>query len=245
MTSDKMTGKMPGGKTPGPSFADMVSERGKTFRNAADAYRYLTGKTLSADEAADALWYERLRRRMIGARKQASLNQDEMARLMGTGQSEVSRLENNLGAGTRLGTLKAYLAACGSSPEAFFTPEEARAVPSGHDMRLVIEGHEFTGVEAAGILESLHAINNLLRGSAMSRVQRKDVILGFLYELSRLREQGGALPDHDIDVEIAIPAGAQGPMVGLSAKPGGAETGIASERRFRDAVAQPLSLSDF
>ncbi len=224
---------------------DVAAARGRSFRDAAEAYQYLTGAALSGHEAAEAMWYERLRRRLVGMRKSASRNQDQVAHAMDTSQSEVSRLENSLGAGTRLGTLRAYLAACGESPEALFAPHEARTAPSGRDMRLVIEGKEFAGVEAVGILESLHAINNLLRGSELSRAQRKDFILGFLYELSKVREGSGALPDHDIDVDIRIPAGAQEPMVGISAVPGGSGAGALSERRFRDSIAQPLSLSDF
>ena len=40
----------------GRSLRDVAAERGVAFRNAAEAYRALTGETLSEAEAIEALW---------------------------------------------------------------------------------------------------------------------------------------------------------------------------------------------
>ena len=110
-----------------PIAEDPSVKRREGFRDAAEAYKYFTGKTMSADEATDAFWYIRLQQRMIARRKETVGNQAAVAAAMGTSQSEVSRLENGLGPGTRLGTLRSYLAACGTSLEEVMASLDAHA----------------------------------------------------------------------------------------------------------------------
>lgn len=247
-----------------PSFKDAPAKRRQTFRDAADAYQYFTGETMSADEAADAFWYVRLRQRMVALRKQTVGNQANVASGMGTSQSEVSRLENGLGPGTRLGTLRSYLAVCRTSLEELMasleeSPEselqDAREEPNAKPkMRLVIESQEFTGVEAEGVLESLHALNNLLRHSSLDRQERKAFILGVLYELTKVREGASSLPNWDFDVQIAVPDEVHEPIFkNILEKPGLAmlrkmmvkDSSTLSASAFRELIAEPLNLSDF
>ena len=253
---------------PGRTFKDVIAEQGKSFGNAAEAFRYLTGETLSDEAAAEALWYERLRRRLVAARKSAFANQAALARAMGTSQSEVSRLENGLGPGTRFGSLRSYLTACGTSLEALMADPEndsSSANPSNkaaqagsssgqsRDVRLVIEGEEFLGVEAVGILESLHAVNNLLRRAEVGREARKDFILSFLYEISQVHGAPTRTRILDLDVKIDVPSPAQGARIVLqgvqvpAAAKGPTDTSFRTVTvgQFRVDVAEPLNLVDF
>lgn len=276
----------------GNTFKDVMTNRAQSFESAADAYQFLTGKTLSEDEAAETLWYERLRRRMIAARKEGDKNQAEIARSMDTSQSEVSRLENGLGPGTRLGTLRGYLSACGTSLEELIGPEGGQhgtglpddsmrsaptvtgqtsvddpfpsrdtspdtrtgsVTPSKKAMRLVIEGQEFVGVEAIGILESLHAVNNLLCDGNINPVQRKEIILGFLRELSKIRSGAAKFPSHAVDVHIDVrqlygsatpPESFTHGFAGMAGRVF-AQSDSVSDLTFRRDVAEPLKLVGF
>ncbi len=229
------------------------AQRTEPFQDAAEAYKYFTGETMSAGEAADAFWYVRLRQRMIARRKAAVENQAKVASAMGTSQSEVSRLENGLGPGTRLGTLRTYLAVCGTSLEEVISSSDERSdadlredqeeLDQKAKMRLVIEGQEFAGVEAKGVLEALHALNNLLRQSSLDRQKRKGFILGFLHELASVREDASSRPGRDFDVQVTVPNEHYEPllknitMVDI--------TSALSASDFRKTIAEPLDLSDF
>jgi transcriptional regulator with XRE-family HTH domain len=212
------------------SFQDAVEARGLSFRNAAEAYEYLTGEEISENEAADALWYERLRNRMVAARRRSSLSQAAVADAMGTSQSEVSRLENSLCPGTRLGTLRSYVSAFGASLETLLaSPGRAPGAGAGEtsaaveEMRLVIEGEEFTGVEAVGVLESLRALNKVLLFSPTTRALRKTFILGFLSKLGASRREIAASPNRHVRVQFPKRL---------------------SDKSFREAIAEPLELDD-
>ena len=236
-----------------PIVKDASAKRKEPFQDAAEAYKYFTGETMSADQAADAFWYVRLRQRMIARRKEVAENQAKVASAMGTSQSEVSRLENGLGPGTRLGTLRTYLAACGTSLEDLIASldegsgadlREDREEPDEKSkMRLVIEGHEFVGVEAKGVLEALHALNNLLRRSSLDRQERKGFILGFLHELAGAREDASSRPSRDFDVRVTAPDDDYQPLLKNITMVDG--TSALSVSDFRRTIAEPLDLSDF
>lgn len=242
----------------GPTLKEVMAARGRSFSSAAEAYEALTGETLSDEAAAEGLWYERLRRRMVAARKGRGRSQGDVARAMETSQSEVSRLENGFGPGTRLGTLRGYLAACDTTLEALIAVEgEAPAaelqeaapqtVEVGTAARLAVEDEVFLGNEAVGIMESMHAINNLLRGVSIGRDQRKDMILGFLDELSHVRG-GLTIPLLNLNVTIPLPKDAKAPDISVrkaAERAGGTQTETVSEERFRETIARPLDLSDF
>jgi len=221
---------------------DVMARRGRAYRDAAEAYRLLTGEVLPEEEAAEKLWYQRVRQRMVAARKRNDRSQAQIAHTMGTSQSEVSRLENSLGPGTRIGTLRAYLAAAGSSLESVLDVAAQGAPVERAPVRLTVEGRAFTGAEIPGILESLHAVNNLLRRSGMEREQRRHFILGFLHELDRARG-GLAASGAGPDVAIDVPREAPGPTITVPIVQRTDTT--LSEAEFRDAIAAPLKLADF
>jgi transcriptional regulator with XRE-family HTH domain len=237
-----------------PPSAEVASaKRRKGFRDAAEAYEYLTGKTMSADELADAFWYVRLRQRIVARRKATVGSQEDMASAMGTSQSEVSRLENGLGSGTRLGTLRSYLAACGTSLEEVIASLDEQ---SDSDLeqsqkqwakepkkRLVIEGHEFTGFEAEGVSEALQAVNNLLLQSSVDRQKREAFILRFLHELASVRESASSRPGRIVDVMVAVSDKSCAPLLTNIDVVENATALSTSD--FREKIAEPLDLSDF
>lgn len=114
----------------GPTLKEVMAARGRSYADAAEAYAAYSGTALPPAALDEALWYERLRRRMVAARKSHGKSQGDVARAMETSQSEVSRLETSLGPGTRLGTLRGYVAACETTVEALLVSNPA-AVPLG------------------------------------------------------------------------------------------------------------------
>ena len=72
----------------------------------------LLGRPPTNAELAEGAEQDALRTLLLQARECAGQSQSEVARRMGVRQSEVSRLETSIGPGTRLGRLRAYLAAC-------------------------------------------------------------------------------------------------------------------------------------
>ncbi len=221
--------------------------RALAFADAGEAYRALSGEALPEERLAELLWYERLRRRLVGIRKAAECTQNAVANAIGVTQSEVSRLENTLGPGTQLGTVRAYLEACDSSPDALFAPEpaggqggepapggaeggigEAPAAGAGDapgEPLVRIEDREFRGAEAVGVLECIGALNNLLIARGVAAEERKEQILGFLEHLRRE-------PAHAA-VALEIPV-LQRPRPRAM-----------SYAAFLSQVAGPLELSDF
>ncbi len=236
-----------------PVLNNCPASREQKFRDAAEAYEYFTGTTLTADDTADSLWYVRLQNRMVAHRKATVGNQVDVAARMGTSQSEVSRLENGLGPGTRLGTLRGYLAACETSLEELLASlGDAADAEDQNDQerdfeestrRLVIEGHEFIGTEAKGVLEALQALNNLLRQSSISRAERKAFILAFLHGLAQVRSGLSTHPSQDFDVHVSGPDEVTLPVV-EGIKVAGKGSGL-SAADFRKEIAEPLNLIDF
>lgn len=79
-----------------------------------DAVEALTGRRPDKSAASELDWYLAVRDSLREARNDAELNQQSLAAMLGVRQSEISRLENSLGFGTRLGKLRGYLSACGA-----------------------------------------------------------------------------------------------------------------------------------
>jgi DNA-binding XRE family transcriptional regulator len=66
-----------------------------------------------------------MKRRMIALRKQAGLTQEQMADLLGTRKSNISRLESvNSGNSPRLATVEEYAKALGYSIKVDFEPNQ-------------------------------------------------------------------------------------------------------------------------
>ncbi len=84
---------------------------------------------LSEPESRDrwlvSTWYSELITQAIGARSRAGLTQGDIAERMGTTQSAIARLENDLDAKVGAGRLVRYLTACGVVPMTDTIPFEA------------------------------------------------------------------------------------------------------------------------
>lgn len=88
------------------------------FESIDEAVEAITGRRPSEEEKLELRWYEKLREILISVRKDAELTQTEVADTLGVVQSEISRLENSLGPGTRIGKLRDYLKVCQTELEA-------------------------------------------------------------------------------------------------------------------------------
>jgi transcriptional regulator with XRE-family HTH domain len=196
-----------------------------TLESAAQAYRYLSGQDLPDEQMAELLWYERLRRRLVQTRVAARLTQSAVAKAIGVTQSEISRLENTLGAGTQLGTVLAYLKACDSSPQALFG--DAPVVAAANDEAVLrIEGEEFRGPEVFGVLECVRALNDLLLRRGVEAAERKDEILALLRQLQHEPSAPSA-----VTLEIELASALNGEPMSVEA--------------FRRGIATPLQLVGF
>ena len=200
-----------------------------TVKSAAQAYRYLSGQDLPDEQMAELLWWERLRRCLVQIRLAAGRTQSAVAEAIGVTQSEISRLENTLGPGTQLGTVLTYLKACDSSPQVLFGDAPVGEAANGEAV-LRIEGEEFRGAEAAGVLECVRALNKLLVRRGIDAKERMEQILAFLRQLqheptpSPMGQRAGAL-------EIQLGAAPSGEPMSIEA--------------FRRDIAKPLQLVDF
>ena len=101
MTEDKKSGQQ--------------RSRTKSFATGAEAFRWIAGDTNTDVSGAgeDLRWFDDLRGRLRRLRKAQNLSQAELAGRLRRPQSEISRLENSLGPGSRLGNVRDYVRACG------------------------------------------------------------------------------------------------------------------------------------
>lgn len=94
-----------------------------TDRRDARVRRYLS-QPESRDRWLVSTWYSDLVSQAIGARTHAGLTQKDIAERLGTTQSAIARLENDLDAKAGAGRLFRYLIACGVVPMADAVPLE-------------------------------------------------------------------------------------------------------------------------
>jgi transcriptional regulator with XRE-family HTH domain len=111
---------------------------------APDTAERLIGRPLTPAERDEGEAYDALRAALRAAREDAGLAQAELARRLELGQSEVSRAETSVGPGTRLGRIRAYLAACGAHLELRVRTAKGRVIevepdPAAHATRAQAE----------------------------------------------------------------------------------------------------------
>lgn len=112
MTEDKKSGQQ--------------RSRTKSFATGAEAFRWIAGDTNTDVSGAgeDLHWFDDLRGRLRRLRKAQNLSQAELAGRLHRPQSEISRLENSLGPGSRLGNVRDYVRACGEDFNVVFGPSD-------------------------------------------------------------------------------------------------------------------------
>lgn len=98
--------------------------RTQSFATGAEAFRWIAGDTDTDVSGAeeDLRWFDDLRGRLRRLRKAQNLSQAELAGRLQRPQSEISRLENSLGPGARLGNVRDYVRACGEDFNVSFGP---------------------------------------------------------------------------------------------------------------------------
>jgi transcriptional regulator with XRE-family HTH domain len=108
MVARKPTGRQPANEQP----------MTKSHSSADDALRWIAeGIDLPDGDAREEEWFESLRRQLRALRKERGLSQTVVAERLERPQSEVSRLENSLGPGSRIGAIRDYVKACDAQSE--------------------------------------------------------------------------------------------------------------------------------
>lgn len=100
--------------------------RTKSFATGAEAFRWIAGDmdTDVSGAEEDLRWFDDLRGQLRRLRKARNLSQVELAGRLHRPQSEISRLENSLGPGSRLGNVRDYVRACGEDFNIVFGPSD-------------------------------------------------------------------------------------------------------------------------
>ncbi len=173
----------------------------------AEAVEAITGRRPDDTTLSELKWYQAVRDRLRHVRNDADLSQQALAGKLGVQQSEVSRIENSLGPGTRLGKLRAYAAACGAQVGvAIVATKDRRAllrqnragkpqsgsVPGWAPARVSVDSVRFREQDLAVVSEALPALEEAMFSCSLETKTALALRHRFLEQLARRRGSANA-----------------------------------------------------